>query len=101
LRRISNAEADQFFGERRRDAQLTSWASKQSNVLKNPEALEQQLQEFKTQFEGKTVPRPENWSGYHINPSRMEFLKFQENRLHERTLFIHDGYEWKSCLLQP
>jgi pyridoxamine 5'-phosphate oxidase len=98
---ISNAEADQFFAERRRDAQLTSLVSKQSNVLENPEILEQQLQEFTTQLAGKPVPRPDNWGGYHVNPVRMEFLKFQENRLHERTLFIHNGYGWTSCLLQP
>jgi pyridoxamine 5'-phosphate oxidase len=99
--RISDAEADQFFRERPRDAQLTSLASKQSTILENPEGLEQKLQELDTQFEGRSIPRPKKWSGYHINPSRIEFLKFQENRLHERTLFIYNDNDWTSCLLQP
>lgn len=98
---ISDVEADQFFRERLRDAQLTSLASRQSNILENPEVLEQQLKELATQFEGKSIPRPENWSGYHINPLSIEFLKFKENRLHERTLFTLNDYGWTSCLLQP
>lgn len=99
--RITDEEADQFFQVRKRDAQLTSWASQQSAILDNPKLLEQRLQELEKKFEGQAIPRPKDWGGYRVQPSRIEFLKFQSNRLHERLLFTNDGSEWTSRFLQP
>ena len=99
--RITDDEADQFFQERRRDAQLTSLASQQSAILLNPKLLEWRLQELENKFEGQALPRPKDWGGYHVQPSRVEFLTFQSNRLHERLLFTKNDSEWVSCFLQP
>ena len=99
--RISDEEADRYFQERRKDAQLTSLVSEQSEPLEQPEQLEKRLQEVEKQFEGQEVPRPENWGGYCVRPMRLEFLKFKANRLHERTLFTRDADGWTERLLQP
>lgn len=99
--RISDEEADRYFQERRRDAQLTSWASAQSQSLEHPKQLKTRLQEVEEQFEGQAVPRPENWGGYCVRAKKLEFLKFKTNRLHERTLFTRSSDGWKEQSLQP
>ncbi len=99
--RISDKEADRYFSERRRDAQLIAWASAQSQPLSQLERLEAKLQEVEARFGGKEVPRPKNWGGYCVKPTRLEFQKIKTNRLHERTLFTCDANGWTKQLLQP
>ena len=98
---ISDKAADQYFRERRRDAQLISLVSEQSRTLERPDVLEMKLREAEARFEGQEVPRPENWGGYCVQPKRLEFLKFKTNRLHERTLFTCETDGWSKQLLQP
>ena len=100
-KRISNEDADKYFKERHRDAQLTSIVSEQSALLKDPARLEQKLHEVKRQFEGREIPRPDNWGGYCIKPISIEFLKFQANRFHHRILFTCNEGSWSRQLLQP
>jgi pyridoxamine 5'-phosphate oxidase len=99
--RIADAQADSFFQERSRDAQLTSWTSQQSAPLDDPGLLDQRLRVLQEQFAGKTIPRPENWGGYCIVPLRIEFLTFKANRLHERLLFFRNDQSWNLQWLQP
>ena len=99
--RISSEDADRHFSERRRDAQLTTVASEQSEPLESQTALEERLRKVEAQFEGKDVPRPANWGGYLVKPLRIEFLEFQANRLHTRTLFTCENTGWTRQLLQP
>ena len=99
--RISDEEADRYFQERSKDAQLTSLVSEQSKLLEQPEALEKKLHEAQVEYEDQEVPRPQNWGGYCVRPMRLEFLKFKTNRLHERILFTCDADGWSKQLLQP
>ena len=99
--RISDEEANHYFQERSKDAQLTSLVSEQSKPLEQPEALEERLHKARAQYEDQEVPRPQNWGGYCVRPMRLEFLKFKANRLHERTLFTCDADRWSKQLLQP
>lgn len=98
---ISDAQADGFFQQRSRDAQLTTWTSQQSSPLDDVAALEQKLEATREQFAGTTIPRPANWSGYSVRPVRIEFLSFKVTRLHERLLFYKDGDIWQRQWLQP
>ena len=91
---ISDEDADRYFQERHRDAQITSVVSEQSAILKNPAQLEQKLHEVKQQFADRRIPRPENWGGYCVKPISIEFLKFQTSRLHNRILFTCNEGKW-------
>ena len=43
---------------------------------------------------GKEVERPDNWGGYAVTPTRMEFWQGRPNRLHDRLpVYPKDG--WK------
>jgi pyridoxamine 5'-phosphate oxidase len=99
--RVPEAEADRFFAERPRDAQLASCASRQSEPLDDPVLLDRRLEELRARFAGTEIPRPRDWGGYLVVPKRLEFLTFRANRMHERLLFRREGTAWNQQWLQP
>ncbi len=98
---VSNEEADRYFATRPRGSQLGAWASNQSAPLKDRETLLQRFKHYEEKFRSQPVPRPPFWSGYRVIPQRMEFWKREENRLHERVLYVRSGKVWERSLLYP
>lgn len=98
---ISDDEANLHWRSRSRDAQLTTLSCKQSQELKNKQALEDQLQQARNTFAGIDIPRPPNWGGYSVKPISIEFLTFKPSRLHIRELFLLNAEGWVKTLLQP
>jgi pyridoxamine 5'-phosphate oxidase len=99
--RVPEAEADRFFAERPRDAQLASCASRQSEPLGGPGLLDGRLEQLRERFSGAEIQRPHGWGGYVVQPARVEFLTFRANRMHERLLFRREGSAWHRQWLQP
>ena len=99
--KVSDEEADAYFATRERLSQIGAWASRQSEPLETPTALDERVAKYEKEFEGKTVPRPEYWSGFRVWPERIEFWKGKPNRLHERHLYTRDGEGWLIETLYP
>jgi pyridoxamine 5'-phosphate oxidase len=99
--KVSDEEADAYFATRERLSQIGAWASRQSEPLETPTALDERVAKYEREFEGKTVPRPEYWSGFRVWPERIEFWKGKPNRLHERHLYTRDGEGWLIETLYP
>jgi len=99
--KVSDEEADAYFATRERRSQIGAWASRQSEPLETPTALDDRVAKYEKEFEGKTVPRPEYWSGFRVWPERIEFWKGKPNRLHERHLYTRDGEGWLIETLYP
>lgn len=99
--KVSDEEADAYFATRERGSQIGAWASRQSEPLETPTALDERVAKYEKEFEGKTVPRPEYWSGFRVWPERIEFWKGKPNRLHERHLYTRDGEGWLIETLYP
>jgi pyridoxamine 5'-phosphate oxidase len=99
--KVADAEADAYFASRARMSQIGAWASRQSERIETPGALEERVRKYEKKFEGKEVPRPSHWSGFRVQPERIEFWKGKPNRLHERHLYTRVGNGWKIETLYP
>lgn len=102
IERTTAAEADAYFAERARGAQLAAWASRQSAPLASREALEESLAAAEKKFAGAPVPRPPEWDGFRLVPDEIEFWVNRPYRLHDRLMFVRNGSQgWTSCRLFP
>jgi pyridoxamine 5'-phosphate oxidase len=99
--KVADDEADAYFATRARASQIGAWASRQSETLETPSALNERVARYERQFTGKDVPRPDYWSGFRVRPERIEFWKGKPNRLHERHLYTRDGDGWRIETLYP
>ena len=99
--RVSDAEADAYFASRERGSQLGAWASRQSEPMEHPGALDERVREFERRFEGTEVTRPPHWSGFRLVPARIEFWHNMPSRLHERLVYSRDGDGWRKDVLYP
>jgi pyridoxamine 5'-phosphate oxidase len=99
--KVSDREADAYFATRQRLSQIGAWASRQSEPLETPTALDERVQKYEREFAGKDVPRPKYWSGFRVSPERIEFWKGKPNRLHERHLYTRVGAGWKVETIYP
>jgi len=99
--KVADKEADAYFATRQRLSQIGAWASRQSEPLETPTALDERVRRYEEEFDGKEVPRPQFWSGFRVHPERIEFWKGKPNRLHERHLYTRDGNSWKIETLYP
>lgn len=98
---ISDNLADKYFAERDRDSQIVSIVSEQGQQLNSIEELNRQYEDMETKFTNQSLPRPASWSGYSIEPTRIEFLEFKKSRFHERKLFALSNGKWVMTILQP
>ena len=52
--------------------------------------------------ESVTIPRPDNWGGYLVRPSTMEFWQGRPSRLHDRLEYSRDSSgSWSMHRLAP
>ena len=98
---INEKLADKFFSERNRDSQIVSIVSNQGQKLNNIEELNKKYQDIETTFTNQPLTKPENWSGYSVEPIRIEFLEFKTTRFHERKLYELLNGQWIITELQP
>jgi pyridoxamine 5'-phosphate oxidase len=103
VERVSNAEADAYFGSRARLAQIGAWASKQSSPLESRLAFEKAIALYTAKFAIGAVPRPPYWSGFRVIPMSIEFWEDRPFRLHDRVEFRREqlGGAWRKTRLYP
>jgi len=99
--RLTRAETDAYFAHRPRASCISAWASRQSEVLPDREALERKAAEFSELFEGREIPAPDFWGGYLVSPKALEFWQGRPNRLHDRFVYRKVGRNWIIERLSP
>lgn len=102
VEKISAQESDAYFYSRPRDSQLGALASPQSQVIPSREALSQRLEELNATYANQTIPRPENWGGFRVKPTVIEFWQGRPNRLHDRLRYrCNEDGSWLIERLAP
>ena len=100
--KIDASESDAYFQSRPRESRLGAWASDQSRIIEDREALEANYHQLQQKYQGKEIPRPPHWGGYRIKPNRIEFWREAPHRLHDRCLYqLDENGDWSTCRLQP
>ncbi len=98
---IENHLFDNYFKSRNRESKIISRISDQGKVLTDKDEFLKLFNSEKEKFDGKEIPRPDDWGVFKLHPIRIEFLEFEENRLHLRELFTKEDGVWVSKFLQP
>jgi len=99
--KVNDEDADAYWKSRARGSHLSAWASRQSEPLASHESLLESFAALEREYDGRDVPRPAFWSGFRLEPDRIEFWRGREDRLHERELFTREGKVWQKTLLNP
>ncbi len=85
---LPEREADEYFASRPRPSCIGACVSKQSEVLSSRQLLESEYEQFRSEWQGKSIVRPDSWKGYVVKPLRFEFWQGRENRLHDRFRYL-------------
>lgn len=95
--KISASNSDAYFASRPIESRIGAMASPQSQVIESREQLEGWLEDAKK----RTIKRPDNWGGYSLIPTEIEFWQGRANRLHDRIRYRLNGSEWIQERLAP
>lgn len=98
---VGDERDDAYFATRPRESQIGAWASRQSSVIENRDALDRAVAEMEQRFEGMEVPRPPFWGGYSIRATEFEFWQGRAGRLHDRLRYWRQGSAWRLERLAP
>lgn len=99
---VSPERADAYFHSRPYKSQVGSAASDQSRPLAQRQDYIDRVEALRAEHEAAgEVPRPSHWTGFTLDPQRIEFWIDRDNRLHDRRLFTRSGDGWTDTLLYP
>jgi pyridoxamine 5'-phosphate oxidase len=84
----SREESEAYFATRPRGAQISAWASEQSQPVASRAELEQRHREVEAKYDGGDVRCPPHWGGYVVRPRTIEFWQGRNDRLHDRLRYV-------------
>ncbi|WP_148372374.1 pyridoxamine 5'-phosphate oxidase [Bacteroides bouchesdurhonensis] len=100
--KVSPKESDEYFRQRPYKSRIGARISPQSRPIANRMQLIRSFVQEAARWIGKEVERPENWGGYAVTPTRMEFWQGRPNRLHDRFLYtLESKGSWEISRLAP
>ncbi|CAN5426475.1 pyridoxamine 5'-phosphate oxidase [soil metagenome] len=99
---LSRDDVEAYFAQRPRGSQLGAWASHQSEVVSDRDALTTSYDAAEARFgDLPDVPVPEEWGGYLVRPRVVEFWQGRPSRLHDRLVYRLGDAGWDVERLAP
>lgn len=98
---IDSTRADGYFYARNRESKIVSMLSEQGKLVEETTSLHGQYLAAKSTFADVDIQRPQDWGGWDIQPIRIEFLDFSDDRFHERVLYQKEAEAWVACRVEP
>jgi pyridoxamine 5'-phosphate oxidase len=98
---LSRERSEAYFRTRPRGAQLSAWASPQSEVVEGRAWLEARVAELAAELGDREPGLPPAWGGYRLTPVVFELWQHREDRLHDRLRYRRDGGGWTLERLGP
>lgn len=99
---LERSETQKYFSSRAHESQVASFISEQSEAIESREKLEEKFSNALKKFPEGQVPFPENWKGYELKASTMEFFVYGKHRLNDRFLYQKNtAGTWDIKRLQP
>jgi pyridoxamine 5'-phosphate oxidase len=94
--------SDEYFKTRPYKSRIGARISPQSQPIAGRMEIMQAFIRESIRFAGHEVKRPDNWGGYAVSPTRIEFWQGRESRLHDRFLYtLQSDQSWKIERLAP
>ena len=102
VEKMDATESETYFHSRPRGSQISALASNQSAKISDRAILVDEVARLEKLYANKTVPKPEFWGGYLLNPTKVEFWQGRSSRLHDRFLYEKlEANNWQVSRLSP
>jgi pyridoxamine 5'-phosphate oxidase len=101
VRKVARTESAAYFATRPRGAQLSAWASPQSELVPDRDTLDRALAGLEERYAGRDVPCPPHWGGLRVVPDTVEFWQGRADRLHDRLRYRRTARGWVIERLAP
>ncbi len=99
---LDEEAADRLWAQRSRESTLVARSSEQHAVFGDLDAFRSRLEQERDNYSFHRAPRPDNWLGYRLLPTRIEFWATGWHRARPRYLFerVPQG-GWQQAIQEP
>src|ERR1700761_5096111 len=99
---LSQADSEPYYRSRPRGSQIGAWVSRQSQVIGSRADLDHRAAELEQRWAPPaTIPMPDFWGGYLLQPETVEFWQAGMYRLHDRLRYRRRDDSWTIERLSP